>query len=611
MPARPLPALALPALLAATLAFATADPQPPDRKAEEAARKLMKELVAHAGPIPGIEWADFRLVVVDDIGGERHAAAAGWYDWADGKRTPHVKVTRGYVALVREEPNGLALVLARELGRLAVDAGRKPAAHSTIGWAVAAALRELEADRFAVRLVLRSGYSPRGGLRSLSKGRDGFPAGIWPPDDPSRKRLTALLDDPSGTLWREMPVFEIGLLLLRLHDVRAEALVDQVTRDFPDCHEAWALIGITSLFSYWDELGPDPQAGRVLGPVYQTRLHGTVRGRAYLLFWAKAVEALKKADNLKPNQWAVMANLGLAHLLHPDGMKDGRPGAEKYLTAALQALREEKEANPAAEAALLVNLGVVDLAADRRAEARRRFDEAAALAAKLPAGEKAEVLRAVAFNRGLAAVSEGRHADAAKLFTTYLESTPRSDAWWNPAHDHYTSACTAIKAEPLPRDRFKPVQARRKAAVVLPGRRTVTPEEDLDEVQNKLGNPKLRTTPRIVTGVDLLVRLGFSEHGIEVIGYEDEVIAVAVVGPKGRAVVVRSAGPAGELRVGMTRKDVEALPGGTAYAFQPFAPGGNKLAYFPAGGVAVVYDRDGPDGVVAAVLVGPVPEAGR
>jgi hypothetical protein len=581
--------MTLPVLL---VAAGATGPPPDDQKAGDAVRKLAAELVAHAGPVPGIDWGEFRLVIAENISGEALAAGSGWFDWPDGKRGPYVKLTRGLVKELRERPDALALVIARELGRLA--AGPGPAANAAAGSAIAAAAREAAADRFAVGLVLRTGYSVRQGLRG-------------PPDDPSRKRLTALLDDPVGALWREMPAYQLGGVLLHLHDYgAAETLFDRVSSEFPGCFDSRVLLGTARLqlhvTRYVRLEAAESGRGRVLGAGGEKRGPTLIRGRDRSHRW-ESVGVLRDADRLKPNQYRVLALLGTAYCLHPESVKAGLTDAEKYLTASLAALRKEKEPNPAAEAALLVNLAVVDLAAGRRAEGRRRLDAAAALADKLPPGAADEVRRAVAFNRGLAEAADGKPAEAAARFREYLESAPRSNAWWEAAYKHYAAECAAAKIEPMSGDELKREPGKRNPAVVaLPGGRTIAPGDDPDELQNKLGKPSLKTT---IHGT-ALVRLRYAEHGIEVVSNGDEVLAVTVTGAKGPA-VVRAAGPVGELRPGMTRKAVEALPNGTEYAFRPFAPDGVRVAYYPAGGVAVVYDRPGPDGVVTAVLVGQIP----
>ena len=144
---------------------------------------------------------------------------------------------------------------------------------------------------------------------------------------------------------------------------------------------------------------------------------------------------------------------------------------------------------------------------------------------------------------------------------------------------------------------------RKQLGVTLADGKTVAPGDELDETLTKLGKPT-RSTPACPGTT--LKRLWFEAHGIEVFDNEDEVFVV-VLKAKGPQVNVLGADgkPAGALKVGMTRKQVEALPGGADSALRSFMPSRPGVcAYYPALGVAVVYDRDGPDGAVVSVIVG-------
>jgi hypothetical protein len=213
------------------------------------------------------------------------------------------------------------------------------------------------------------------------------------------------------------------------------------------------------------------------------------------------------------------------------------------------------------------------------------------------------VTRAVTFNRALALAADSKHAEAAKLFVQYLESTPREDLWWAEGYKHYQAACKAAKIEPQEKDKLQKPGVKKVVAVTLADGKTVAIGDDSDETLTKLGKPTQKTQAVPHSAIQ---RLRFETHGIELFTAQDEVCVIVLV-PKGAQVKIPGPDgkPAGSLRLGLTRKTIESLPGCADAALRPFLPSRPGVwVYYPALGVAVVYDRDGPDGVVTSILVG-------
>jgi hypothetical protein len=105
-------------------------------------------------------------------------------------------------------------------------------------------------------------------------------------------------------------------------------------------------------------------------------------------------------------------------------------------------------------------------------------------------------------------------------------------------------------------------------------------------------------------------RATYAAHGIEIVADDDEIFVVAVISKKASVpwpVPGRYGAPAGDLRIGMTREEVEALPGGTDFARRPFAPRAGTCAYYPEWELAVVYDGTGPGAEVKAIILGAGP----
>jgi hypothetical protein len=310
-----------------------------------------------------------------------------------------------------------------------------------------------------------------------------------------------------------------------------------------------------------------------------------------------------KAEELKPGQPSVLANLGFAHL--GDSNVD-KSGAEKYLSAAREALKKQPNYPLAGEIELLVNLAVVRIAGKKIDDARKLLDEGAALAAKLPNGPPAQYTRAITFNRALILAANGKASEAAKLFIRFLQTTPRYDPWWGEGYRHYKALCETLGMEPQAADDLRKPAKTERQSVVLPSGQVVRPRDDEEEVLSRLPKPtrETRATPR-----SNLMRARFLAHGVEFI-YDPEVELLIVSAITKKAAVPwpvpgKYGAPVGDIRVGMTRDQIEALPGGTDFALRPFAPRATTCAYYPAWELAVVYDGDGADAVVKAILVGP------
>ena len=176
------------ALIAGNL---TAQPPAGPKKAETVARAAAKQLRAHMAPAPGPEWNDFALRVADAIGKEEHGTAAGWEEWADGTATPYITITRSTLTGLAGNEDALALALAHEHARLVlglVPRKDRPRSEAT----------DADADLYAVKLLLRSGYSVRRGLDGVAR--------IPEKSRPTwYERVVELLEKPDESVWRSLP----------------------------------------------------------------------------------------------------------------------------------------------------------------------------------------------------------------------------------------------------------------------------------------------------------------------------------------------------------------------------------------------------------------------
>ena len=350
--------------------------------------------------------------------------------------------------------------------------------------------------------------------------------------------------------------------------------------------------------------------------------------------WYSAVADLKRANELKANSPLILANLGLAYLIHPAGKAQGIGDATQYLDAAIAAMETTKGLPTQVRATLLVNFGVAQLAEGNH-EKGRKFLAAAAeltqvqyarfLEAKKRAEEKgqtiedvgaqwrASVMGAVAYNTGLA-LAETNQKEAVRQFEKFLATTPQSSPWWPVAYEQYETLCKANEMKARPKSALgKAAPWQKQLVPTLTNGKTVHVGQDLDEALAALGKPD-RVTRIQDTG---LSRLHFDAHGLYLVADAEEVFAVIITSAKGPGISIREAGPGGkvlgEIRVGMTREQVEAIPGGKTTVKLPFLTQNDKgqfyvYDYYADLNVALTYDKDG---VVTSIVVGQLTELKR
>jgi tetratricopeptide (TPR) repeat protein len=561
-------------LLAALLGFAHQSGDPPSRdKADAEVRKLAKHLRSHLQPAAGPAWNDFSLRIVDRIDRNEYATGGGWEEWADGKPTPYVTITRGYLKLVpADRIDSLALLVGRELTRI----HRDPAAKELQGVAL---------DRETARLLLRAGYSVRDALAGFER----LPDTSRPP---WLEGVRKLLDDPKERLWREMTAYATGLAFLAVehHDAAIRCL-EMVAREFPSSPEAWASLGYARLRHATPVMNGFEH---VLGLAHD---HVDVRLRLDK-YWFEANRALEQAEKLEPGQVAVLANLGLAHLFPIDELIDDDAG--KHLLEARKALETLPVRPEGSEIELLVNSAVFQMRKKQFDEAMKLLDEAEALANAFHDGPPARYTRAITFNRACIMAAKGKASEAATLFIRFLQTTPREDRWWSEGYNRYKELCKRLEAEPMSRDMLRKELQPTSQSLSLASGLIITPGEEADPVLNRLPRPRLRTS----VGHTDLQWLHYDELGFQLCVTDD--IHLVVVTSARVEIPWPRRGPDGRqrhLRIGTFRELVEELPGGREFVSNAFAPQSGTIAYYPAWRMAIVYDRPGPEGVVSKVIL--------
>lgn len=584
---------------------------------------VWKKLLDNMEPVPGMEWPP-KYEIEEEWYGQKYNAFATCRRVKD-KIYPLIRTTWTYLREVCTDDNALALTIGHELGHiyhrhfLEYDRLRPLAAGN-------AHIRsqEYEADLFGARLAVKAEYSLRKGIlamwRGMERSKSLYSSLIaFEVDHPGWAdrfaRLAALLDNEQLALWRSMSSYQNGVIFLGLQQYEAAELrFERVVREFPKCHEAWANLGVARLMQYCEALSAEDLrrlgVGQILGASFYRQPGSPIelRGDKQEERWQKAVEALRTSLDLRRDQALVRANLGLAYLVHPGGRAVGLGDAEHYLQEAAEAIARADELDQETQVVLLVNLGVARLAGGSRVEGLRLLEKAEALEPLLRRS-------VVGYNRAMALATGPNRAEqteAADILEIYLRGNDPHLTWWTLAYERYRTLCSSLGRPAQERDELQPPQPARSRpclSVTLAGGKTIALTDPVEEVVRRLGEKPRRQTKE--TGSSFR-RLTFPQYGIELLVDEQEVVAILLTGPAAPPLTVRGkewgSDPQAVLRVGMTRKEVEAMPGGTKYVHRPLTQFGRLYHYYRDLRLAVHFDRPGSEGVLQELVLVVIPE---
>ena len=592
----------------------------------EADKKLVEKvgqaLLAQMEPVPGYKWPPvIQLIESTTVNCWAHAVQNEKDETV--KAQPYVTLTTAWMRdIVKGDSDVLAYVMGHELGHIhhrhvvVLNPGATDFSRITFQ-----RKRELEADDFGAQLLLKAGYS----LKKALTGQYRIEA--------YNKRHESTVDELSSThpswlnrfklmekdqrLWHAMSAFANGVTFLNSEQFSlAASCFERVTKEFPQCYEAWVNHGYANLMMYCDGLTAEDLklygVGQVLcGGFYQRAksLTPTVRGRNEKL-WYAAVGSLNQALLLKPDLALAKANLALAYLFHPAG-SDVEKAAE-LLAAANEAVAADKTLDPITRATVLVNLGTVQMVSGTRKDGLRKFDEAIALTKDLGNGEASLLRGAVLFNQALAratATDKLERQEALTMFAHYLKSTDPNSAWWPVAFDRYAELCKAGGKDPENRESLQrdyTAKVRAPAAVELEGGLKVTLGEPIEDVLERLGPAK--ETRILGPG---LKRLVFEKYALELIA-TDQVVAIVLTSPKAPVLALRSQGPgskvAFELKVGLSYLDVrKKMPDGENYVSRELLVPEVNYHYYRQFGIAIRYD-DHPRGSIKELILVRIPD---
>lgn len=590
--------------------FAAAAP-PVRAEVESRDRELLdsvaRRLLAVVPPVPDYVWPPtFEIVDEDKINAYATAKVQG--EGKAAKLAPRIVVYQGLMKRVIErDADRLAYILGHELGHVVLQhiRGATPG-QTTFVKLIYGREQELAADRLGAELVLKAGYSLQRAIKSVQKMNDlGSNYSSFEglsTDHPSWNDRLSFLDKDQAGLWKAMSAFQNGTYFLMFEQyVSAEQCFRQVIREFPRCHEAWTNLGYALLMRYCDALDSDDvkdlDVGQILVGGFYRRpdsLAETTRGKDETI-WKDAVQALEESLRLKPEQVLTKANLGLAYLVRPAGKDMAK--ATLYLSEAADRAAGDQTLDASVRAALLINAGVVDLAGGRAEGSAQRFDLGEKLGRTFAGGRpqaasSLAIDNAVLYNRALLLSSskdDGKRREAVQLFEKYLHTANAASAWWPLAYERYTKLCKQLDIQP----KDKPALARRSAAkfrflssVKLTSGASVSITEPVDDVVKRLGAGQ--DSP-VVNKINLR-RLRYPDLGIELLAI-DRVLAVSLVGAKAPALPLQSVGAgaaeAPQLRIGMTKQEIEKILEHEDFDFRQLDDATVNLRFYPALGLAV------------------------
>jgi len=373
----------------------------------------------------------------------------------------------------------------------------------------------------------------------------------------------AALDKERAKLWLAMAEFTNGVEWLAVENYpAATACFVSVLLEFPDSVESLANLGYAKLMHYCDKLDDKDeihfQNGQIVTAGFYKREKSIVRGEDVEL-WQNAIEALERADKLKPNQATVLVHLGVARLVTPRSIGMDVDKANLYLRLAKMAADDDSN---------LHDIAVANLAVAANAEGKPE-EALALLDPKKFKPANRDVVAAANYTRAIALADSKKDAEkleALKLFEDYLNSASHLSRWWGAAYREYETLAKTLEKAPKARGEFtRGVRSHLRMAtgVTLRNGKPISIGDTAKQLLDAAGPG--RTTQAVPSTTTQRIR--YESEGLEFLVVDDKVVAIAIVGPEAKPLEFRGAGvstnDAGQLRIGMSETALVALLGET------------------------------------------------
>lgn len=550
---------------------ASAEIRPSDN---ELVKSISSRLLTLTEPADPYLWPP----VISIVDSEDVNAYAFADDAKGGKKQPKVVV---YSGLLRKVVDGnadlLAFIIGHELSHVLLKhtlPGPKEINDSDILNTLWNRGNEFAADANGAKLALSAGYSwtkaKKGIIKMMDLGFDYTAFAGLSKDHPSwKERLAHLETDPvQKSLWESMAAFEDGNVFLAAEQYKAaETCFERVTREFDKCPEAKANLGYALLMQYCDNLDPEDlqkyDVGEIVCGGFFRRpqsLENIVRG-VNSEIWYKAADALHSALLLKPKDPIILANMGIAYLVHPKG-RDA-DNAIHYFTDALEELPKDNSVDSAVRLSIYINASVAYMAVGDQVKSTDLMDLADTLFDKQQT-ELVDFTPALHYNRArlLMAGSKEQGSKSVELWEKTLKETNPASIWWKIGYSAYTSQCSSLKTNPksqkelikLGEASWRPI-----VGINLSSNESISLTDPLDANIVKLG---VTTSIPVVTGTN--IKMWRSENaGIDILGAEN-VIAIRLFNSNSPKLILQHIGTGGatqEFYIGMAAYKVDETLG--------------------------------------------------
>jgi tetratricopeptide (TPR) repeat protein len=582
--------LAFCALMIASVLFPASSKAQVNDRHRAVVEEVFQRLIAVMDKPEGWEVWPPEISVIDP----GFANAFAGFRVENGMEIPYIEVTVTTIEeIARFDPDVLAYTIGHELGHhhhrhshQGTEFRRRYGNDLALIRTACDRQGELDADLFGMQLALKAGYSRQGLMKDLQAWRTLTPPycrfeGLELEHPPWEERAAFLLrGENQEVLWRSLSAFQTGVMFLEnQHFNHAQLCFRNVTKEFPECHEAWANLGYALLMQYCDALEVEDlralDVGHlVVGGFYRrpASLEPDVRGADERL-WFEAVGAFREALRLKQrlnfedDLLMVKANLAVAYLVHPSGKDVGQ--AEEWFAQVFEGLKDPEKAkklDPLVHAAILINSGaargfdgeLVGSTLQLLAQARTDRTQVTAVNA---------VESALRFNQARSLVNlgaPGERATAMSLYEQYLDGMTSSSAWWPIAYQEYVQLASALGATPKAEKQFRKLGIadwRPLTGLMLPDGTEVVLSDRFADVLGKLG-PADAIVP-VIEGSNLKF-YRYAKFGISILATH-EVLAIVMDSDAAPQLKIRRPGLSGdevELALGMPRAKLEQLLGG-------------------------------------------------
>ncbi len=535
----------------------------------------------------------------------------------NGKFIPYVAVDRLMMEeVIQGNPDRLAMLVAHELSHIILGhilpTNIAKRAQTRALKILFTSEQEHDADINGIKLALAAGYSYRGVreiwevFNSESFSRK-YPHSEYSSfeaageDHPSWSDRLSYIDKEKANVWKAMSAFENGAIFLQIQQYPSAAeSFSRVIQEFPDNYEAWVNLGYARLMMYLDAFDPNTlkryDIGQVVVGSFYLRpeeLRSRSRGDNAAM-WQQAVDALRKALDLKPDLSMAMANLGVAYLLNPAG-RDARAASE-LLEQAIASLTSDKNLYNYNVGAILINAAVADLANDQVGLAARRLQEAReflqgepVLSGAIDYNLALVALRPDGREQVSATAPDQRRRSASSLLLRFLKSTSPASVWWDLGYEKYVRLRTeeGLKPEGKPAlTEDTKVRLRRISSVEVAPGMLVTLSDRSEQVKAKV--QPLTILPVVGTTIELLHH---PPSGSDIL-VGRRVVAIYLRGPTAPGLKIQPLGTGARssfLGTGMTKKDVEQMLG-RDYMVASLNDPDFRYYFYPALDVGVHYD---------------------